>query len=92
MSRRIRFESSLPDTPNGKGVLLLATALTMEGLPASTKVVEPSTRRVKLEGRELRSSEAGDLCPNIHNGLHFLMSVEGNSGPLGMDRRDNGSN
>jgi hypothetical protein len=46
----------------------------------------------QLERRKLRSPEAGDLCPNIHNRLHFLMSVKGNSGPLAIDRKDNGSN
>ena len=40
--------SSLPDTPNGKSSRLLATALTMESLPALTKVVEPSTGRITL--------------------------------------------
>src|SRR5437764_1266605 len=49
------FESSLPDTPDGKCPLLLATALTMESLPASTKVVEPSTGRITLRCRPVES-------------------------------------
>jgi hypothetical protein len=46
----------------------------------------------QLEGRKLRSPEAGDLCPDIHNHLVFLMSAQGKSGRVGMYREDNRSN
>jgi hypothetical protein len=60
------IESSLPDTPNGKCSLLLATALTMESLPASTKVVEPSTGWITLGCRPVefaQGSTSAAGCP-----------------------------
>lgn len=42
------LESLIPDTPDGKGSLLLAAALTMESLTASTKVVKPCSGWIVL--------------------------------------------
>src|ERR1041385_2384935 len=42
-------------TPNGKSTRLLATALTMESLPALRKVVVPSVRRIDLRCRPVES-------------------------------------
>jgi len=47
-SETAAFSVVTPDTPNGKCSLLLAPALTMESLPASTKIIEPSTDRISL--------------------------------------------
>ena len=40
------FQSSLPDTADGKCTLLLALALTVESLTALPKVVEPRGSRI----------------------------------------------
>jgi hypothetical protein len=53
---------------------------------------ETRQKKKQLEGRKLRSPGGWDLYPSIHKRLHFLMSVEGNSGLLGMGPKDNGGN
>jgi hypothetical protein len=51
-----------------------------------------SGRGKQREGRKPYTPGGRVLCPNIYNHLHFLLSVGGNSGPVRMGRKDNGSN
>jgi hypothetical protein len=51
------------------------------------------TRERKTSWRaESALAQGPGLCPNIHNYLHFLISIEGNSGPLGIGWKDNEGN
>jgi hypothetical protein len=61
------------------------------GMLAQT-AVKKQERGKPAGGQKVRSHRARNLCPNIHNYLHFLISIEGNSGPLGIGRKDNEGN